>query len=512
MCFLPTFAYKLQVEAEAFGDKKKHIGRLLRARVIKSTAPSDMSSRRQTKVANHNLKKSAKPKTRRESLWNAFVAISKGEVTCRVGSAGHKAWQESLREKYRADLDDPARRLRLQVKAAELQAQRESCMNPANSSAAPQEQGFDGLSSSQRKRLGQTKLDSYLAKVHDHPAWNSGLEISSQNWPLKEALILEDNLEDCKAGVDRVFAYDSQIDFNPEPMPAFPSVCHERCGGVCCNSATFASVDACIRQLDGFLAFYDLDRPGTLLRFAVDLDGSSQGVPAPAEFYLLGAVAKKPLLHVLARLEEHPGEIGAFKLAVKGRALDLTTAHRLADKLLSGQASSSNPSSENFPPIGVSVFRQSDYSGAQSNSDDLPNLIRVSELNKPFLQRSLGLLCDPPPKKASKSTALKVPFGLKLAVTLNKNGIVSVRRKISKTQGKPRKRQTSKKLSGSQLPAKNPVGADTDILYDAHDDTTLEPRAQQSKIDAMSVEAEVLSLGPTTWFIQVYFCFRYLSI
>lgn len=396
-------------------------------------------------------------------------------------------------------MNDPESRRLLMDVARDIHQQRQQCMTTSLDEAEP-----DGttLSQAQRKRLGQVQLDKTLSNLHGHAAWKGGLGIASQNWPLKESLVLEDSLDECQAGVDEHFSFDAEVRFNPEVMPGQHPLCHEKYGGVCEKSEVFQEVIACVAQLDGFLAFHKMDRPGTLLRLGVGSTDDSSALNADEAsrrdsrnvWCVLGAVSKKPVLHPLVILHPCTGQESAFKFSILEDALEITTSHLLCKSLLllahGLQAGSAEPTGVE---IALDVYGPLSYKATQATSE-LPNRIELH--GQPLASRRLGLHCEPPPR-ASKLT-MRMPFALKLqAQILSRRGRgrghareqrqkpkpSNVKKLIGKSRGRGRRNRAAHQSGEAEAKSQ-----EHELRYDASEEPRLDLLADQAEADGRKVE------------------------
>ncbi len=311
-----------KVEREVWGDGKRSVARLLAARILVTTAPSTQALTVR-KVKKHRLKDAAAPRMRRLSAHNIFVQEEEC-IKAKVGSQEHLDHQLASSKNWETIKNNPNEMARLTAKASEQQELRSKlAVNPVSAKVATVR---SGLRLSQVKRLGQLRLDNTVLTAHRHPAWDSGLALGDQNSALKEKYIVDDSHDKCSEHLNSSFDYDMEVIHNPKSMPQLHQVCSEKFGGTCQSHPLHDVIELCVQELDRHLASFKLKTAGTLLKIGPPGDASgarppsssasSSWQPPPAvepEWYVLGSVSCKPLLHVLVGLKEHEGK---FQFAI----------------------------------------------------------------------------------------------------------------------------------------------------------------------------------------------------
>lgn len=201
------------------------------------------------------------------------------------------------------------------------------------------------LSSRQKKRLGQRRLDASLQHVAAHSVWNHGLALSDHMTPLKSSFVLDDlNSKNLTEAVEQVFAFDREVVQNNVTSEELLKPCWSDCGGLCKRSKHYDVVEKLTRSLQDNLSSGKLDTQATLLRFELaSTEASSFGRSVVAKendcslsqrtvWYFLGCTCKRPLSHVLLQMFDAGAE--ALNFRVKNGLPEILTSQQLLEFLV----------------------------------------------------------------------------------------------------------------------------------------------------------------------------------
>ena len=230
------------------------------------------------------------------------------------------------------------------AKAIEVQGQRSViARTPLNEAPPPPEEGAEAahLSTSQRKRLNQSRLDGALAQVAHHPAWQAGLGLSDHISGLRSSMV-DLTLAETDGGaasklegaIQNFFGYDQRILNNPQ-LPPFDRACMVPNGGVCSSSPLHPYVAKLVEQLDSFLSYIGKLSQRVVIKFTLNHSESAGRISDSTRpmWFALGCTARKPKAHILISLDLQRVDSCLTIHAVDG-VPQLQTSHQLFHRLL----------------------------------------------------------------------------------------------------------------------------------------------------------------------------------
>lgn len=135
--------------------------------------------------------------------------------------------------------------------------------------------------------------------------WSKGLGLASHIGALNPSLVADVEVEEASEQIRDVFSYMPDAVENP---PANPSLCLPCCvlhPGLCRADPNWGKVMKLVQQFEICLENNKMACCEHLLKFSMDLglDGD-QSSSLYSSWHILGCVAKRPLLHVLGRLQQ----------------------------------------------------------------------------------------------------------------------------------------------------------------------------------------------------------------
>eukprot|EP00435_Cladocopium_sp_Y103_P048169 s714_g14.t1 len=240
---------------------------------------------------------------RRVTGINVFQQQKMKGLGFKIGTEDYKQKQKSICEEWNRLTE--AEQKRFESIAAEQSATRKQYSSkPLSEQTAADDigagNGADGagnLSSAQRVRLGQQRLDCSLEKLANHKVWKSGLGILSHIGALDPSRVSDIDPAEAAAAIGPDFSYDKIPVANPAENPALHRPCCDVYPGCCRRETHWASVMKCVQQLQTGLENKKAATGCTLLKLVLNCGDS-----VFRTWHMLGCVSLRPLVHVLGWL------------------------------------------------------------------------------------------------------------------------------------------------------------------------------------------------------------------
>eukprot|EP00439_Symbiodinium_sp_Y106_P040833 s1043_g5.t1 len=216
---------KALVEDASLGDAASRVRRTMRARRIESAAPGRYRAV-ELSVTKLDVERHMFSKQRLGSLTNR-------DITAQIA----QEWQDMPEDE----------RARFQVEADKMQLARDALAKTALAGSAAEEfVEQEMLSSSQVKRLNQSRVDINLQRVAEHTAWTHGLGLSDHMAALRPdflpSIATTAAFQQLKAEYDSIFNFDASIVPNEKKTPSFRRPCGTCHGGTCQTDLGFEEV------------------------------------------------------------------------------------------------------------------------------------------------------------------------------------------------------------------------------------------------------------------------------
>jgi hypothetical protein len=163
-------------------------------------------------------------------------------------------------------------------------------------------------SAQQMKMLGQRQLDQSLHELASHPAWSSGLGLATHLGALCPGLVADIESNEAAENIKDFFGYLKNQSENPFVNPSLFQPCCLLYPGVCKSDKYWGKVVRMVQQFEIGLENNKASAAGQyLIHFEAATDfqdsSSSDGIPLLHEsWYVIGCVAKRPLVHILGSL------------------------------------------------------------------------------------------------------------------------------------------------------------------------------------------------------------------
>ena len=153
-------------------------------------------------------------------------------------------------------------------------------------------------------------MNASLNTLAEHPAWKSGLGISSHVGALAPDLVQDVEHVTAAEEMRPFFDYIEEEDPNPNVNPVLFQSCLDRFGGCCRSLPTWSVTMKLVQQLDIGMennkvtscCLMSLSVRGNL---ASSSSSSSSAKEMKNSWYMIGSICKKPLCHVLGEVEHY---------------------------------------------------------------------------------------------------------------------------------------------------------------------------------------------------------------
>ena len=248
--------------------------------------------------------------------------VSRYHLRCTMAGAGRLGTDSN--RKRRASIAErwnvlPAQeKIKWQAKANEIEQRRRAVAATSFSDSSVAE--TSNLAPSQLKRLYTQRLGKTVKELAEQDVWTCGLGLQNHHSPLRPELVRDldrAELADCYRAT---FGYDGEMLRNPGKLPTFCRSCMWAHGGIYENQPCFAEAMRLVHQLDTGLHSKHVATSLLVIKLQEENTGQTQ-------WFFLGCVCRRPLLHVLARL--WPRAPGRLALSMTNDVPVLLTSHQM---------------------------------------------------------------------------------------------------------------------------------------------------------------------------------------
>ena len=198
------------VDEEHFGRTKRTAMKLLQGRVSQESLPCRTSAQVGRQMSKSLINGQQAKRKRAGCGYNAFQKARMAGQRLKVGCPEHKQRQKQLSEEWA--------QMSAEEKAVfSTQAHSENGQkHDVSSQTLDKDVAAEQLSYSQKKRLGQRRLDASLRAIACHPAWSHGLQLANHISALKPELVKDlQGANAARVEIKDAFSYDERfLDIN----------------------------------------------------------------------------------------------------------------------------------------------------------------------------------------------------------------------------------------------------------------------------------------------------------
>ncbi|CAE7402771.1 unnamed protein product [Symbiodinium sp. CCMP2592] len=264
----------------------------------------------------------------------------------RLGTDSNRKRRASIAERWGAL---PAlEKAKWQAKAHEIEQRRRAVATTSFSDSSVAE--TSNLASSQLKRLYSQRLGKTVKELAEQDVWTCGLGLQNHHSPLRPELVRDLDRAGLAECCRETFGYDAEMLRNPPgKLPTFCRSCLWAHGGICEKQACFAEVGRLVHQLDTGLQSKHVATSLLVLKLREENTEHTQ-------WFFLGCVCRRPLLHVLARL--WPRAPGRLAISMTGAVPALLTSHQMFLSIIRFYLSQYDEFESDLPPAADMEFTE----------------------------------------------------------------------------------------------------------------------------------------------------------